>query len=149
MKKKLLCLSFLTMISLGFIYSQKCETSFISHKEGSQVRDYPETMKGKAINVPAHGHVWILVQSEAFRGWYPQGNGECILKNSEWVCDVHLGNGTQTGFYEVAIAVVGNEANQSLNNWVKKAEETGKYPARTFPDVLDGCPIAIIRVEKR
>lgn len=148
MKKKLLCLSFLAILSLSFVYGQKCETSFSSHKDGSQVIDWPVAMSGKAVNVPANGHVWILVQSERFRGWYPQGNGECPLRNSEWVCDVHLGNGSQTGFFEISIAIVGDEANQSLNSWAKTAQAKG-YPTITFPDVLDGCPITTIRVEKR
>ncbi|MDR1089613.1 MAG: hypothetical protein LBL79_00940 [Prevotella sp.] len=148
MKKKLLLL-FLAVFSLGFVYGQKCETSFTSHKTGSQVSGWPVTMSGKAVNVPATGHVWILVESESFRGWYPQGNGECVLTNSEWVCDVHLGNGKQTGFYKISIAVVGDKANQALNNWVKKAEDTGAYPTIPFPDVLDGCSITTIRVEKR
>lgn len=149
MKKKLLFLLFLAIFSLSFAYGQKCETSFTSHKTGSQVSEWPVAMSGRALNVPANGHVWILVESESFRGWYPQGNGECILVNSEWVCDVHLGNGKQTGFYKVSIAVVGDKVNQALNSWVKKGEETGVYRTIPFPDILEGCPIETIRVEKR
>lgn len=148
MKRKL-SLLFLAILSLSLVYGQKCETSFRSHKSGSQVSEWPVTMSGQAINMPADGHLWILVESESFRGWYPQGNGECVLIDSEWVCDVHLGSGQQTGFYKISIAIVGDKANQALNNWVKKAEDTGVYRTIPFPDVLNGCPITTIRVEKR
>ncbi len=147
MKKKLLFL-LLTLFAFSFVYGQQCEASFTSHKTGSQVSAYPVPMKGKVINLPANAHVWILAHLEGFEGWNPQGNGERTLKNSEWVCPVHLGTLKETGFYEVAIAIVSDEVNQSLNNWVKTAMELN-YPPIPFPDVIEGCPIEIIRVEKR
>ncbi|GAB6007413.1 hypothetical protein [Dysgonomonas reticulitermitis] len=147
MKKKLLCLSFLAIFSLSFVYGQKRELSFTSHKDGSQITTRPVSMRGKAVNVPVNGHVWVFAHLEGFDGWYPQGIAERTLKNSEWVCAVYLGEPMETGYYEVAVAIVGNEANQALNNWVKTAKENG-YPPIPLPDLLDGL-IETIRVEKR
>lgn len=146
MKKKLSML-FLAIISLSFMYGQEYKTTFTSHRTGSQVSAYPLPMRGEA-KVPANGHVWILAHLEGFEGWYPQGNGERTLKNNQWICSVHLGTPQETGFYEIAIAVVSDEVNQSLNNWVKTAQERG-YPPIPFPDVLDCCSITSIRIEKR
>jgi hypothetical protein len=147
MEKKLLCVLFSAILSLSFMYGQEYITTFTSQRTGSQVSAYPLPMKGEA-KIPANGHVWILAHLEGFEGWYPQGNGERTLKDSKWTCAVHLGTPAETGFYEIAIAVVSDEVNQSLNNWVRTAQEKN-YPPIPFPDILNCCPITTIRVEKR
>jgi hypothetical protein len=132
---------------LNFGYGQECLTSFTSHKTGSIISNYPVNISGTAT-IPLNGHVWIFAHLEGFEGWYPQGNGVRTITNSKWVCTVYLGVPGETGFYEIAIAVVNDEVNQALNNWVKTAKEKG-YPPIPFPDVISTCSINTIRVEKR
>lgn len=137
---------FLTFVQISG-YGQACLTSFTSHRTGSIISSYPVNISGTAT-IPANGHVWILAHLEGFDGWYPQGNGVRIITNSNWVCTVYLGVPGETGFYEIAIAVVNDDLNQALNNWVKTARERG-YPPIPFPDVINNCSINMMRVEKR
>jgi hypothetical protein len=141
-------LLFISLFSLCyFAIGQDCSTSFTSHNTGSVITTRPVNMSGTA-KVPINSHVWILVQAEGFEGWYPQGNGERPITNSKWVCTVFLGQPGQTGYYEIAIAVVNDDVNQTLKNWVKTAQENG-YPPIPFPDMIKNCSISTIRVEKR
>ncbi len=146
MKIKILLFFFLISLS-NVAIGQDCSTSFTSHNTGSVITTRPVNMSGTA-KVPLKSHVWILVQAEGFDGWYPQGNGERPITNSKWVCTVFLGQLGQTGYYEIAIAVVNDDVNQSLKNWVKTAQENG-YPPIPFPDMFEKCTFSSIRVEKR
>ncbi|HEY5590146.1 MAG TPA: hypothetical protein VIK55_03930 [Paludibacter sp.] len=148
MKPKILLLIIGVLALLqSYVFGQECATSFTSHSTGSIISNYPVNISGTATK-PLNGHVWILAHLEGFDGWYPQGNGERTITDSKWVCTVYLGVPGETGFYEIAIAVVNDDGNQALNNWVRTARANG-YPPIPFPGVINNCSINRIRVEKR
>lgn len=146
MKTKVLF--FIIIISISILVNgQGCLSSFTSHQNGSIVTAYPLNMSG-TVTRPNNGHVWIFAHLEGFNGWYPQGNGERNISNNSWTCTVYLGTSKETGYYEIAIAIVNDQENQALNNWVSSAKENG-YPPISFPGILSNCSITSIRIEKR
>jgi hypothetical protein len=145
-KTKAFFLTFFTFISI-FVNGQGCLSSFTSYQNGSIVSSYPLNVSG-TVTRPNNGHVWILAHLDGFNGWYPQGNGERNIVDNNWTCTVYLGTPNGTGYYEIAIAIVNDQVNQTLNNWVSTAQVNG-YPPIPFPGVLNNCAITTIRVEKR
>jgi hypothetical protein len=135
------------MLICNSSFGQDCNTQFSSHQNSSIITSYPVTVKGTARK-PIGGHVWVLAHLRGFDGWYPQGNGERILQDTNWICAIYLGTPSETGYYEIAIAVVNDQINQSLNSWVSTARDRG-YPPIPFPGVLKDCSISMITVEKR
>lgn len=146
MKTKVLILTVFIGITI-LVNGQGCLSGFTSLENGSIVKAYPINVSGTASR-PNNGHVWILAHLEGFNGWYPQGNGERSLSNNNWICTVYLGTPQETGYYEIAIAIVNDQENQALNNWVSTAK-ANDYPPVSFPGVLNNCSITTIRIEKR
>jgi hypothetical protein len=138
---------FILALNSNYSLGQECTTQFTSHQTGAVITAYPVSISGTARR-PTGGHVWILAHLRGFNDWYPQGNGGRTIEDANWDCTVYLGTQTETGYYEIAIAVVNDAVNQSLNNWVSTAKEKG-YPPIPFPSVLRDCAITKITVEKR
>lgn len=140
---------FIILLFITNLIFGQCEVSFTSHSENAKINKSPFIISGTA-KVPANSHVWVLVQVVGRGGWVPQGNGEVFIEDdSTWDCEVYLGNTGDTGYYRIAIAVVNDKVNESLNNWVARSRETREYPEIDFPSVIDGYSIKKIRLEKR
>ena len=131
------------LFSVSSVFAQK-QVDFTSHKDGQVVRSrLIRELKGTANNVPDDGHVWILVQSEGFNGWYPQGGGErkrpvqVLQEKWTWTCEVYLGEEPDSykGKYEIAIVVVNDEVHRELQGYVQKANQ-GIYIPIDFPKVI-------------
>lgn len=138
---------YLFLIGLTFapniVSGQECELSFNDLKDGSVIRSWPVGISGVAKNVPEGKHVWILAHSENEEGlWYPQGGTERQVP--KWRCNVHLGNGQETGLYEIAIVVVDNAENEKLKKWVTATQSGGYYAI----EVSHTCA-KIVKVEKK
>jgi hypothetical protein len=147
MRKSIIPLVFL-MTSCGIAsQGQECSSKFTSLQNHSIVTTNPVTVSGTAKK-PVDAHVWVLAQAKGFNGWYPQGGGERMLENGNWMSLVYLGTAGQTGYFDIAIAVVNDQTNQMLNGWVSAAAEKG-YPPIPFPDNLESCPLSMISVERR
>jgi hypothetical protein len=41
--------------------------------------------------------------------------------------------------FELMVAVLADAADADMNNWIKRAEETGQYPGVRLPASLQGC----------
>ena len=126
---------------------QNCAIAFTSHQTASVVTSRQITIAGTAAT-PIEGHLWILAHIEGFDEWWLQGNGERKIIANKWNCLVFLGQADETGNFEIAAIVVNDQVNQALKNKVARAKDEG-YPSIPMPDVLEGCEIKIIKIEKR
>jgi hypothetical protein len=146
-------LSNFMIFAVGFLFStislsaQNCEVKITSPADGSQVSG--NALVSGTASILARGHLWIVVHKIGFNGFYPQGNGAAQIIGKEWDVLVYFGEKGDYGKFEVLALVVDDQANQDLENWVRNAPKTNPpYQPIALPSVIDGCPIAKLKVNK-
>ena len=136
-----LCTAFL-LLSVQFTFAQEqekqeCELTITVIPEVTTPHEV--TVKGTA-KVPENGHLWVLVQSKDWSGWYVQANGERPIDNKtgEWSAKAQLGKSATEGrgSYDIAVVVVDNDVSNGLKSWVKFAGEEGKR-TNEYPTLAD------------
>jgi len=100
--------------------------------------------------VPPGTHLWIFAHRRGLGLWWPQGGGSPqITDKGKWEALVTYGTPRDVGNdFEITTAVVADEDNNHLFNWVKKAEATGQYPGIRLPASVEGCPTPRVVVKK-
>ncbi len=125
-----------------------CQISITSPQDGDTV-GRKALVKGTA-KIPPNALLWGLISINGLYGFWPQGGGPAILIDGDWTVLSFFGQehdiGNEFVIYEVA---VDETADTALQRWVRRGVDTGYYPPLTsFPNVVEGCPIARVTVTK-
>lgn len=124
---------------------QQCSVVVRAPRAGDRVGDEGE-VTGTAT-LPGNGNLWVLARRRGLAGWWPQGGGPAQPDQGEWTVLVKYGRPGELGRFDVAVVVVGDEADANLKKWVQEAPERG-YPPTEFPSSIGTCPIQRFVVEK-
>lgn len=127
---------------------QGCTVTIASPKSGQTVTEDAQ-VEGTA-SIPPGNFLWVFAHRKGLQLWWPQGGGPAPMSSSgSWQVVVTFGTERDTGReFEIATAVVDANTNEQLRSWVKRAEETGRYPGIQFPSSVTGCKIADVTVNK-
>lgn len=127
---------------------QGCSVTITSPKSGQTVAEDAQ-VEGTA-SIPAGSSLWVFAHRKGLQLWWPQGGGPATTSSSgKWQTVVTFGTDRDTGReFEIATAVVDANTSEQLRSWVKRAEESGRYPGLQFPSMAAGCKIATITVTK-
>jgi hypothetical protein len=128
-----------------------CEIQITAPSPGENVGSQGEVY-GKA-RIPTGSYLWVLahLKSPPEDKWWPQGGGAASSdKDGPWEVAVSYGmaRGDIGKEFEIAVAVVSEDVNTSLQQWVQRADQTGQYLPIAFPKVINGCPLPKITVKK-
>lgn len=128
--------------------SQGCSIAITSPKAGQTVAEDAQ-VEGSA-SIPAGSFLWVFSHRKGLQLWWPQGGGPAPLSaTGKWQVVVTFGTERDTGRdFEIAAAAVDANTNEQLRGWVKRAEESGRYPGIQFPSSVAGCRIADVNVTK-
>ena len=128
--------------------TQGCMVTITSPRSGQTVTEDAQ-VEGTA-STPAGSFLWLFAHRKGLQLWWPQGGGPAPLSpTGKWQTVVTFGTDRDTGReFEIATAVVDANTNEQLRSWVKRAEDSGRYPGIQFPSVAGGCRIASITVTK-
>src|SRR5258708_10188649 len=127
--KRILSIFFL-MIAFGVFSSAQektsnCQIKVTTPQPGDKVGK-DGRVRGTA-KIPPETHLWVLSHmKDLTEEWWPQGKRPVSIdpKTGEWVIITGYGRPEDVNRdFEVAIAVVGEGANQALLDWFKDAKE--------------------------
>jgi len=100
--------------------------------------------------IPPGTFAWILAHKKSINGYWPQANGAVqIESDGSFRAFVTYGKDGEKGPFEVILAIVDEPVNRTLERWVDRASETGRYPPISFPNVHTGCPIVRVIVTRQ
>ena len=127
--------------------TSECAVTITSPKPGAMVAEDAQ-VEGRAV-IPPGKFLWVFGRRKGLQLWWPQGGGPATITNGSWQAVVTFGTEKDVSReFEAATAVVDSNTNEQLQSWVKKAEETGRYPGIKFPSTIGGCRIADVTVTK-
>ena len=119
--------------------SNVCSAEFTTPQTGDRVAAEGD-VSGTARNLPAGAHLWIFAHRRGLGLWWPQGGGAATIQEGKWRIYVTYGQNRDLGSdFELVTAVLADAADSDMNNWIKRAEETGQYPGVRLPASLQGC----------
>jgi len=100
--------------------------------------------------IPLNQYIWILVNPSKAPGiWYPQGANHLAFTsgiNKKWNWQVRLNWEPDKNMdFTIAAVLVDNETDQEFLNWLKKGDETKKYPGLRFPETARLLNSIIVR----
>jgi len=99
--------------------------------------------------IPAGTYLWVFDHRKGIALWWPQGGGSAVITRGSWDVLANFGldrdNGSQ---FEIVAVVVDQKTNDELLNWVKGAEETGRYPGMELPHTVAACRLEQVTVTK-
>jgi|GEM_PF-1563241 len=128
-----------------------CESQITAPSDGGNVGSQGK-VHGKA-RIPTGSYLWVLahLKSPQEDKWWPLGGGAASIdQDGTWVVEVSYGMARDIGKdFEIALAVVSEHVNTSLQQWVQRTEQTNQYLPIAFPNVIDGCPPVTIAVKKK
>jgi hypothetical protein len=127
----------------------KCEIRITAPSPGDKVGKQGK-VEGKG-KIPTGSYLWVLAHVKYLtEDWWPQGRrAAAINEDSSWMVLTGYGEPPDIGAdFEIALAVVNEQVNTQLRQWVQKGDQTGKYPPIEFPNVIGGCPPVKITVNK-
>jgi len=79
-------------------------------------------------------HLWVLVHRKDVNGWWPQGEGEIAVADSQWSVEVQYGDPQDAGFdFEIAAVAVSRPVHEQWLEWVRTVRATGLYPPTQLP----------------
>ena len=127
---------------------QNCTVTIVSPKPGQTVTEDAQ-VEGTA-SIPSGSFLWVFAHRKGLQLWWPQGGGPASISiRGNWQVVVTFGTERDTGReFEIATAVVDPNTNEQLRGWVKRAEESGRYPGFQFPSITAGCKITDVTVTK-
>ena len=135
------------LLSTVVLSGQNCKVEITIPAEGSQVAG--NALISGIATLPSTGHLWIVSHKVGFNGFWPQGNGAAQIIGKDWDVLVYFGQNGDYGKFEIIALVVDDQTHQDLENWVRNAPNTNPtYQPIPLPTVIDGCPIAKLRVNK-
>lgn len=116
-----------------------CGVEFTTPQSGDRVAG-EGNVSGSAKNLPPGAHVWVFAHRRGLGLWWPQGGGAAKVQEGKWLAFVTYGQSRDLGSdFELTTAVLGDTSDADMNNWIKRAEETGQYPGIRLPASLQGC----------
>jgi len=116
-----------------------CTVQIANPQSGDRVQA-EANISGLARNIPAGAHVWLFAHRRGLGLWWPQGGGAAQIRDGRWQVYVTFGQTRDSGSdFEITAAVLSDAGNADMNNWVKRAEDTGQYPGVRLPASLQGC----------
>jgi hypothetical protein len=119
--------------------SNPCIAEFTTPQSGDRVAGEGD-VSGSAKNLPAGSHVWVFAHRRGLGLWWPQGGGAAKVQDGKWLAFVTYGQNRDLGSdFELTVAVLADAADADMNNWIKRAEETGQYPGVRLPASQQGC----------
>ncbi len=124
---------------------QECAVAVEAPQNGGRVTEPAGDVSGTAT-LPPEGYLWVLVRRQGLSGFWPQGGGSRPVTNGRWQAYATYGKPGELGNFEIAVVVVGPQANQFLMTWVQNAREP--YTPTTFPNTLQQCPVRMLVVQK-
>jgi hypothetical protein len=135
------------LTSASSVYAQGCEVSVTAPLVGHQV-GRQGLVAGKAV-LPPEGHLWVLVHIRGLNGYWPQGGGPTEVVAGDWEVLAFYGQDRDIGMqFEIVTAVVDQNTNTRLRQWVQQGLETGSYPPISFPNTVTGCVPVKVAVTK-
>ena len=119
--------------------ANSCRVEFTTPQSGDRVAGEGD-VSGSAKNLPPGAHVWVFAHRRGLGLWWPQGGGAAKVQEGRWRVFVTYGQSRDLGSdFELTTAVLSDAADADMNNWIKRAEETGNYPGIRLPASLQGC----------
>jgi hypothetical protein len=126
---------------------QQCAVRIATPKDGGSVSG--NGLASGTASIPPGRYLWVLAHREGLALWWPEGGGSATVTGGNWKAVVTYGVGHDSSYrFEVATAVVDQDTNSRLMNWVREAEKTGQYPGIEWPRTVDGCAIQKITVTR-
>jgi hypothetical protein len=90
--------------------------------------------------------LWLFAQREGLTVWWPQGGEVQVDASGAFMQSVFLGQQQDVGFkFNIVAQWVDESVNRDLVNYMRRAEETGKYPGILLPP---GSPVTQVKVRK-
>ncbi len=138
----------ITQIALAQPQEKGCSIKITKPVEGERIETEAE-VQGTA-KVPAGRYLWTFARRKGLAIWWPQGGGSAsINRGGQWQVLVSLGSDRdERAVFEILALVVDERANDALNAWVRRAEDTGRYPGMRLPAGVEGCNIAQVAVQR-
>ena len=119
--------------------ANSCSVEITSPQSGDRVSGEGDAT-GSAKNLPPGAHVWIFGHRRGLGLWWPQGGGAAQVRDGKWRVFVTYGQNRDLGSdFELTTAVLADADDAAMNNWIKRAEETGQYPGIRLLPSLQGC----------
>ena len=116
-----------------------CSVNFTTPQSGDRVAGEGDA-SGLAKDLPAGAHVWIFAHRRGLGLWWPQGAGAAKVREGKWRAYVTYGQNRDLGSdFELTTAALSDADDADMNNWIKRAEDTGQYPGIRLPASLQGC----------
>jgi hypothetical protein len=122
-----------------------CSVVVESPVDGGRVLQPAGDVSGTAT-LPPEGRLWVLVRHQGLAGWWPEGGGPAPVTDGRWRVYATYGEPEELGNFEIAVVVVGPEADQTLRRWVQEARPP--WPPTSFPNTLPQCPMRMIVIQK-
>jgi hypothetical protein len=119
--------------------TNSCNVNFTTPQSGDRVAAEGD-VSGSAKNLPPGAHVWVFAHRRGLGLWWPQGGGAAKVREGRWRVVVTYGQNRDLGSeFELTTAVLADADDSDMNNWIKRAEETGQYPGIRLPASVQGC----------
>jgi len=127
MRKIFSCTAYaLFSASIAFAQAPKASISITEPQDGVEISTLSTMVRGDVQNLPADGHIWVLVQPEGINTWYIQGEGERRKTGQDkWSCDVYLGEriSLHNKGYTIMAIIVNDSDNQILKNALQRKDK--------------------------
>jgi hypothetical protein len=125
-----------------------CSVAIADPKLGDRVG--AEALVSGRATLPTGKYLWVFAHRKGLRLWWPQGAGAAqVSKGGEWAVLVNFGQPRDAGAeFEVTALVVDDDANASLDTWVKDGDRTGNYSGLSLPAFVSGCEPPLITVRR-
>jgi len=131
--------------SLAQRQSRECSVTVEMPQNRARVTEPAGDVAGTAT-LPPEGHLWVLARRQGLAEWWPQGGGPAPVDEGRWTVYATYGSSGELGNFEIAVVVVGTQADQSLRAWVQNARPP--YPPTQFPNTLPQCPVRMLVIQK-
>jgi len=119
--------------------NNSCNVNFTTPQSGDRVAAEGD-VSGSAKNLPPGAHIWVFAHRRGLGLWWPQGGGSAKVREGKWRVVVTYGQNRDLGSeFELTTAVLADADDSDMNNWIKRAEETGQYPGIRLPASVQGC----------
>jgi hypothetical protein len=100
----------------------------------------PEVLVTGTASIPPGRYLYGFVRRRGLALWWPAGGGEAVIDRGTYSTLATLGLSRDIGAeFELVVQVVGADDHNRLQQWFKRAEETGQYPGMSLPAFTEGC----------
>lgn len=142
--KRLAFVGIVSLASLQTASATTCSVAILDPAPGSLVGQRA-IVKGTAT-LPPGSHLWLFARREGLSVWWPQGGGPAEVNDREFSVLSYFGIEADKGpAFEVRAAIVDGRTSQAI---AARLADATSDKSMVFPDTIDGCPVAKLRVQK-